>query len=99
MVDCSHANSDKDPARQAPVCRRVLAEVRAGEPAVLGLMLESNLEEGRQDWAPGATLRRGVSITDACIGWDETRALLDEIAEAAGRATDGAARGKAASVA
>jgi 3-deoxy-7-phosphoheptulonate synthase len=82
LVDCSHANSDKDPARQAPVCREVLAQVRAGQSAVLGVMLESNLEEGRQDWSPGATLRRGVSITDACIGWDETESLLDEIAAA-----------------
>jgi 3-deoxy-7-phosphoheptulonate synthase len=83
MVDCSHANSDKDPSRQSAVCREVLAQAHAGPDALLGLMIESNLEPGRQDWAPGATLRRGVSITDACIGWDETEALLGEIADAA----------------
>jgi 3-deoxy-7-phosphoheptulonate synthase len=83
LVDCSHDNSGKDPARQAPVCREVLAQVRAGVGGILGVMLESHLEAGRQSWQPGATLRRGVSITDACIGWDETEGLLEEIAHAA----------------
>ncbi len=96
MVDCSHANSDKDPARQGPVCREVLAQVRAGQEAVVGVMLESNLEAGRQDWSPGATLRRGVSITDACIGWDETESLLDEIAAAAAGHVPRARRGEGA---
>ncbi len=77
MVDCSHDNSDKDPDRQAAVCRQVLAERAEG---LLGVLLESHLEAGRQDWEPGATLRRGVSITDACIGFEETRELLREAA-------------------
>ncbi len=81
MVDCSHANSGKDHRRQGFVCREVLDQVRVGNPAIMGLLLESNLEPGRQSWQPGTALRRGVSITDACIGWDETEKLLHEIAE------------------
>ncbi len=57
-------------------------QLRSGQSALLGLLLESNLEAGRQPWEPGARLRRGVSITDACIGWDETETLLHEIAAA-----------------
>jgi 3-deoxy-7-phosphoheptulonate synthase len=86
MVDCSHGNSAKDYRRQGAVARDVLATWQRGEARLLGINLESNLEEGRQDWAAGA-LRYGVSITDACIGWDETAALLEEIAgQLAGRA-------------
>jgi 3-deoxy-7-phosphoheptulonate synthase len=81
MVDCSHGNSAKDHSRQAFVCRDVLAQVRAGEGRILGLLLESNLRPGRQDWQPGRRLERGVSITDACLGWEETAKLLFEIAE------------------
>ncbi|UCE86723.1 MAG: 3-deoxy-7-phosphoheptulonate synthase [Deltaproteobacteria bacterium] len=89
MVDCSHANSGRDPARQGEVCRDVLAQVRAGERAIMGLMLESNLAPGKQTWKPDVELEYGVSITDACIGWEETEALLGEIARtvAAKRAT------------
>ena len=86
LVDCSHGNSGKDPARQVPVCREVLAQVRAGQRALLGVMLESNLEAGSQAWTPGARLRRGISITDPCMGWDETEDLLHEIAETVKRA-------------
>jgi 3-deoxy-7-phosphoheptulonate synthase len=86
LVDCSHGNSGKDPARQVPVCREVLAQLRAGQRALLGVMLESNLEAGSQAWTPGARLRRGVSITDPCMGWDETEGLLHEIAETVKRA-------------
>lgn len=82
MIDCSHGNSRKDPAQQPVVCRDVLAQVRQGTPEILGVMLESNLEAGNQGWSPGQTLRRGVSITDACLGWDETADLLNEIAAA-----------------
>jgi len=82
MVDCSHANSGKDPARQPGVCRDVLAQVAAGQGGILGVMLESNLEAGAQTWKPDGELRYGVSITDACMGWSETEALLDEMAEA-----------------
>ena len=82
MVDCSHENSGKDHTRQAPVCREVLDQLRAGSPVLMGVQIESNLQSGRQDWARGVPLRRGVSITDACMGWDETADLLHEIAEA-----------------
>ena len=82
MVDCSHDNSRKDYRRQGPVCRAVLDQVRAGNPAIMGLLLESNLEPGQQSWRPGVPLERGLSITDACIGWAETEKLLGEIAEA-----------------
>jgi 3-deoxy-7-phosphoheptulonate synthase len=82
MVDCSHDNSAKDHQLQGATCREVLAQIRDGQSGILGLMLEGNLEPGRQSWAPGAALRRGVSITDACMGWDETAALLREAAVA-----------------
>ncbi len=83
LVDCSHGNSGKDPARQASVCREVLGQVRSGQTALLGLMLESNLCAGRQDWAQEVELAYGVSITDACIGWEETEKLLFDAAETA----------------
>jgi len=80
LVDCSHDNSAKDHTRQSATCREVLAQIRDGQTGILGLLLESNLEAGRQGWTPGAALRRGVSITDGCMGWDETAALLREAA-------------------
>jgi 3-deoxy-7-phosphoheptulonate synthase len=82
MIDCSHGNSGKDPARQLPVAHDVLEQVRAGEDAVMGLLVESNLVAGRQDWKPGAPLAYGVSITDACLGWEDTARLLREAAAA-----------------
>jgi 3-deoxy-7-phosphoheptulonate synthase len=82
MVDCSHDNSGKDHTRQGAVCREVLAQLRAGQGGLMGLLLESNLRPGKQAWAPGATLAHGVSITDACMGWDETEPLLYDIAAA-----------------
>jgi 3-deoxy-7-phosphoheptulonate synthase len=83
MIDCSHGNSRKDYTRQTAVCREVLTQLGASKGAIMGLLVESNLHPGRQDWAAGTTLRYGVSITDACIGWDETETLLAEIAAAA----------------
>ena len=82
MIDCSHGNSGKDPARQRRVAQEVLEQVSAGEDAVMGLLVESNLVAGRQDWKPGATLAYGVSITDPCLGWDDTAALVREAAAA-----------------
>jgi 3-deoxy-7-phosphoheptulonate synthase len=81
LVDCSHDNSGKDPTRQAEVCRATLAQWREGRDALLGVMLESHLHPGRQDWAGGAPLAYGVSLTDACIGFEETEGLLRELAE------------------
>ncbi len=90
MVDCSHGNSSKDYRRQAVVAREVARSFAGGVREVMGILVESNLVEGRQDWN-GAQLRYGVSITDACIGWDETADLLVELA----RAADPAARRRA----
>jgi 3-deoxy-7-phosphoheptulonate synthase len=76
MVDASHGNSGKDHRRQHLVVDDVLAQWRRPDHRLLGLMLESNLRPGRQDWVPDQPLERGVSITDACVGWDETVELL-----------------------
>ncbi|MDH0304200.1 MULTISPECIES: 3-deoxy-7-phosphoheptulonate synthase [unclassified Pseudomonas] len=81
LVDCSHANSGKDYTRQPQVLEEVLAQRRAGNRDLFGIMLESNLNPGRQDLS--TQLRYGVSITDGCLGWDDTRALLRRAAELA----------------
>ena len=81
MVDCSHGNSEKDHTRQANVARSVLQQYSEGQHAVMGLLLESNLKPGNQKWIKGKALDYGVSITDACLGWDETEALLYELAD------------------
>lgn len=80
MVDASHGNSGKDHRRQQLVVDDVLDQWRAADHGLLGVMLESNLRPGRQDWLPDAPLEHGVSITDACIGWDETVELLHRCA-------------------
>jgi 3-deoxy-7-phosphoheptulonate synthase len=82
MVDCSHANSNKDHTRQPAVCRDVAAQVAAGERRILGLMIESNLFPGAQKLAKDKALAYGQSITDACIGWQTTEELLHELATA-----------------
>ena len=81
MIDCSHDNSNKDHKRQGLVARDVLRQFREGRQSIMGLMLESNLNPGKQTWKQGTTLAHGVSITDACLGWDETAALLNELAD------------------
>ena len=79
IVDCSHANSGKDHRRQSIVWRDVLAQRAAGDRSIVGLMLESNLHPGSQPAAADRSrLAYGVSITDGCIGWDETESLLIE---------------------
>jgi 3-deoxy-7-phosphoheptulonate synthase len=80
MVDCSHANSGKDPARQPDVWRDIVGQRQAGCRDIIGAMLESNLEFGAQpsDTNGLAELRYGVSITDACLDWSATAALLRE---------------------
>ncbi len=80
LIDCSHGNSGKDPSRQADVLRAVAGQIAAGSNDVLGVMIESHLREGQQDWVPGKALEYGVSITDACIGFEETDGLLRELA-------------------
>ena len=76
MVDCSHANSGKSASRQAAVLKNVIAQVDAGETAIVGAMLESFLKHGRQEAAVGKPLKPDVSITDDCIGWEETEELV-----------------------
>ncbi|MBT4108156.1 MAG: 3-deoxy-7-phosphoheptulonate synthase [Proteobacteria bacterium] len=80
MVDCSHANSGKDPERQSDVVRSVCEQLGAGEDRVMGVMIESHLISGRQDIVEGQSLTYGQSITDACIGWDATTQLLETLA-------------------
>jgi 3-deoxy-7-phosphoheptulonate synthase len=80
LIDASHGNSGKDHRRQPSVVRDVAARIAGGESGIAGLMLESFLVAGRQDFGPGMT--RGQSITDACMDWDTTAPLLDELAEA-----------------
>ena len=82
MVDFSHANSAKQPERQRDVCRDVAGQVASGEDALMGVMIESHLTAGRQDVVEGQPLTYGQSITDACIGWDDTVEMLEELAEA-----------------
>jgi len=76
MVDCSHGNSNKDYRRQPLVCEDLLHQVVQGEKALLGLMLESHLNDGNQKLTPGEPLKYGVSITDGCINWETTEQLL-----------------------
>ncbi|WP_427914443.1 3-deoxy-7-phosphoheptulonate synthase [Ramlibacter sp. MMS24-I3-19] len=85
MVDCSHANSMKDPQRQIPVARDIAAQIAGGERRIVGVMVESHLHAGRQDLKPGVPLQHGVSITDGCIGWDDTVTVVRELADAVRR--------------
>ena len=80
IVDASHGNSGKDHIRQATVVEDIAKRVGAGEPGITGVMMESFLVAGRQDLGPSMT--RGQSITDACMDWDTTARLLDELAGA-----------------
>ncbi len=82
MIDCSHANSNKDHTRQVSVCQTVASQVAGGDRRIIGVMLESNLVAGAQKLIPGQPLKHGQSITDACMGWDETAELLGELAAA-----------------
>ncbi|RMG51466.1 MAG: 3-deoxy-7-phosphoheptulonate synthase [Gammaproteobacteria bacterium] len=83
MIDCSHANSQKQPERQVVVAEDVADQIAVGDQRIFGVMLESHLVAGRQDCVSGREgLVYGQSITDACIGWDQTEPLLYELAEA-----------------
>ena len=82
IVDASHGNSNKDHRRQKLVVADLIEQWKHDDHGLLGLMIESNLAEGRQDWSPDKPLDYGVSITDACVGWDETITLLEQCAEA-----------------
>jgi len=80
MIDASHGNSSKQHERQADVADAVACQLEAGERRIVGVMVESNLVAGRQDLVTGRPLVRGQSITDACLGWDDTVRLLDRLA-------------------
>lgn len=81
MVDCSHANSNKDYRRQVDVCDDIAAQVSDGEKRIIGVMIESHLVEGRQDVVEGQNVKYGQSVTDACISWETTESLLRKLAE------------------
>jgi 3-deoxy-7-phosphoheptulonate synthase len=81
MVDFSHANSSKQYQKQIEVGRDVASQLAGGERRIVGVMIESHIHPGRQDLVPGKPLEYGVSITDACLGWDDTVKLLDTLAE------------------
>jgi 3-deoxy-7-phosphoheptulonate synthase len=82
VVDASHANSSKNPANQPEVVADLAAQFAAGAPNLMGVMIESHLVAGRQDLVAGRELVYGQSITDGCIGWDDTVAVLDDLAAA-----------------
>jgi len=82
MIDFSHANSRKRYQKQVEVGHDVAGQVARGDQRIVGAMIESNLVGGRQDWRADGALTYGQSITDACIGWDDTPALLYVLAEA-----------------
>jgi 3-deoxy-7-phosphoheptulonate synthase len=82
MIDASHANSRKIPARQIDVASDIATQVARGSRSIFGIMLESNLVEGRQDVVAGQPLTYGQSITDPCINWSDTSAVLAELAQA-----------------
>ena len=82
LVDCSHGNSARDPRRQPAVVDDLVTQIEGGGRCMLGWMLESYLEEGRQDVGQDPTTRRfGVSVTDPCLGWEDTAGLLRNTAE------------------
>jgi len=85
MVDFSHANSSKDYRKQADVAKDVSQQLAKGDRRIVGVMVESHLNAGRQDLVPGQKLQYCVSITDACLGWDDPVKLLDTLADAVRR--------------
>ena len=82
MVDCSHGNSLKDFRRQPQVAHDLAQQIAGGSTSVTGVMIESHLVEGRQEVQPGVPLNYGQSITDACISWETTEQVLEELAQA-----------------
>ncbi|KAK9479655.1 3-deoxy-7-phosphoheptulonate synthase [Lipomyces japonicus] len=85
MVDCSHGNSNKDYRNQPKVSSTVAKTIAKGEDVVMGVMIESNINAGRQDVSPNggkSSLKYGVSITDACVAWEDTVPMLEELAAA-----------------
>ena len=81
MIDFSHSNSSKKPEKQVDVAQDVAHQIASGDDRIFGVMVESHLKAGRQDLVPGKPLVYGVSITDGCISWDESRGVLEALAE------------------
>jgi len=82
MIDASHANSSKKPENQPAVIEAIATQLEAGESRIVGVMVESHLVAGRQDLVEGQSLTYGQSITDGCIGWDASVAVLERLAAA-----------------
>ncbi len=86
MVDCSHANSSKQHLRQVDVAADVAAQIKAGGKSIFGVMVESHLIDGAQKFTPGKDdakkLEYGKSITDACLGWDDSLKVLELLSDA-----------------
>ncbi len=82
MVDFSHGNSSKKPEKQMDVGQDVARQIAGGEERIVGVMVESHLKAGRQDLMPGKELVYGMSITDGCLGWEDSRKLLQGLADA-----------------
>ncbi|MEO0436171.1 MAG: hypothetical protein AAF098_04625, partial [Pseudomonadota bacterium] len=82
MVDCSHANSNKNPALQPLVAEGVANQILTGNESIMGLMIESHLERGKQSMPEDLSqLRYGVSLTDGCISWADTQSCLRSVAD------------------
>ena len=88
MIDASHGNSSKKAENQIPVCAEVGRNIASGNVKIIGVMIESNLVGGRQDHVPGKPLVYGQSVTDACIGWDDSSKLLQNLADSVKRRRD-----------
>ena len=82
MVDCSHGNSSKDFTRQPEVAADLARQIAGGNRSIFGLMMESFLKDGRQNYGEGVDLIYGQSVTDACMGWERTQPIFAMLAEA-----------------
>jgi 3-deoxy-7-phosphoheptulonate synthase len=81
MIDASHANSQKKHENQIAVCEDIATQLAGGDERIIGVMVESHLAAGRQDLEPGKALTYGQSITDACIGWEDSLRVLETLAD------------------
>jgi 3-deoxy-7-phosphoheptulonate synthase len=82
MIDCSHANSQKQYEQQVNVAEDIAGQIASGDNRIAGVMVESHLKAGKQSHTPGCELIYGQSITDGCLGWDETETVLNTLADA-----------------